>query len=69
MTLTPNRIIEWRGKPGTIRVDTGPDYISGKLLEWAEKHRVLSSTSNRDSPGRTRTSILTTERLARSIHH
>ena len=27
-----DRIIEWRGKPGTIRVDNGPEYISGKLL-------------------------------------
>ena len=32
-----NRIIEWRGKPETIRVDNGPEYISGKLLEWTEK--------------------------------
>ena len=34
------RIIKWRGKPGTIRVDNGPEYISGKLLIWAEKHGV-----------------------------
>jgi len=26
-----NRIIEWRGKPQIIRVDNGPEYISGKL--------------------------------------
>jgi len=32
-----DRIIAWRGKPGTIRVDNGPEYISGKLLIWAEK--------------------------------
>jgi putative transposase len=33
-----NRIIEWRGKPETIRVDNGPEYISGKLLErWSRK--------------------------------
>jgi putative transposase len=32
-----DRIIEWRGKPSTIRVDNGPEYISGKLLIWAEK--------------------------------
>lgn len=25
-----NRIIEWRGQPQTIRVDNGPEYISGK---------------------------------------
>ena len=35
-----DRIIEWRGKPGTIRVDNGPEYISEKLMKWAEKHRV-----------------------------
>ena len=35
-----DRIIEWRGKPGTIRVDNGPEYISGTLLERAEKHRI-----------------------------
>lgn len=34
------RIIEWRGKPGTIRVDNGPEYISGKLLDWAEKQGI-----------------------------
>ena len=32
-----NRIIEWRGKPQIIRVDNGPEYISGKLMAWAEK--------------------------------
>ena len=26
-----DRIIEWRGKPGTIRVDNGPKCISEKL--------------------------------------
>ena len=35
-----DRIIEWRGKPGTIRVDNGPEYISGKLMEWAEKRKI-----------------------------
>lgn len=31
-----DRIIEWRGKPLAIRVDNGPEYISGVLLRWAE---------------------------------
>jgi putative transposase len=31
-----NRIIEWRGKPKFIRVDNGPEYISGMLKLWAE---------------------------------
>ena len=26
-----NRIIDWRGKPGAIRVDNGPEYISIQL--------------------------------------
>jgi putative transposase len=35
-----DRIIEWRGKPMNIRVDNGPEYISGKLLAWAERHQI-----------------------------
>ncbi len=35
-----NRIIEWRGVPTSIRVDNGPEYISGKLLAWAEKRHI-----------------------------
>jgi putative transposase len=32
-----DRIIECRGKPDAIRVDNGPEYISEKLMKWAEK--------------------------------
>ena len=32
-----NQIISWRGKPLAIRVDNGPEYISGTLQNWAEK--------------------------------
>jgi putative transposase len=32
--------IEWRGKPSTIRVDNGPEYISGKLLIWASRRGI-----------------------------
>lgn len=32
---TLDRIIEWRGKPQTIRCDNGPEYVSGALLRWA----------------------------------
>ena len=42
-----DRIIEWRGKPGAIRVDNGPEYISGnpeyvseKLKEWAQRRHI-----------------------------
>ena len=36
-----DRIIEWRGKPGAIRVANGPEYISEQLMKWAEKHLSL----------------------------
>jgi len=36
-----DRIIEWRGKPGSIRVDDGPEYISSKLKGWAEKQNII----------------------------
>lgn len=32
-----NQIISWRGKPLAIRVDNGPEYISGTLQNWAER--------------------------------
>lgn len=35
-----DRIIEWRGKPAMIRVDNGPEYVSSKLMNWAEKHKI-----------------------------
>jgi len=35
-----DHIIEWRGKPKTIRVDNGPENVSGKLVAWAEKQGV-----------------------------
>ena len=35
-----NQIIEWRGKHQAIRVDNGPEYVSGKLMEWSEKQGV-----------------------------
>jgi len=35
-----NQVIEWRGQPQAIRVDNGPEYASGKLMEWAEKRNI-----------------------------
>ena len=35
-----DRIIEWRGKPKSIRCDNGPDYISLALKAWAEKRGI-----------------------------
>jgi putative transposase len=34
------RIMEWRGKPRVIRCDNGPEYISGALQNWADKHEI-----------------------------
>ena len=34
---TLNQIIAWRRKPLAIRVDNGPEYVSGRLQTWAEK--------------------------------
>ena len=37
-----NQIIEWRGKPSSIRCDNGPEYISQRLVDWAtERHITL----------------------------
>jgi putative transposase len=35
-----NQIMEWRGKPGAIRVDNGPEYISGTLMTWAQQQGI-----------------------------
>ena len=35
-----NQIIEWRGKPLAIRVDNGPEYVSGKLMAWAQSQGI-----------------------------
>lgn len=39
-TRTLDRIIEWRGKPGAIRVNNSPEYISATLVVWAERHGI-----------------------------
>lgn len=35
-----DQVIEWRGKPVSIRSDNGPEYISGTLKSWAERHAI-----------------------------
>jgi putative transposase len=60
-----NRIIEWRGKPGTIRVDNGPEYISGKLLIWAEKRGI---TIQHIQPGQPQQNAYI-ERYNRTVRH
>ncbi len=40
VTRTLDRIIEWRGKPDSIRCDNGPEYISKTLRNWAEENQI-----------------------------
>jgi putative transposase len=35
-----DQIIEWRGKPLSIRCDNGPEYVSKLLSQWAEKKHI-----------------------------
>ena len=34
------QIIEWRGKPLSIRSDNGPEYVSGLFTQWAERQGI-----------------------------
>jgi putative transposase len=60
-----NRIIEWRGKPASIRVDNGPEYISGKLSAWAEK---LQINIRHIQPGKPQQNAYV-ERYNRTVRH
>ncbi|MBY3321448.1 IS3 family transposase [Rhizobium laguerreae] len=60
-----NQIIEWRGKPYAIRVDNGPEYISGKLMEWAEKQGIAL---NHIQPGKPQQNAYV-ERYNRTVRH
>lgn len=40
VTRALDQIIEWRGKPISIRCDNGPEYISNLLAEWAERRGI-----------------------------
>lgn len=37
---TLDRVIEWRGKPESIRCDNGPEYISFTLKQWAKSRNI-----------------------------
>ena len=57
-----DQIIEWRGAPKTIRVDNGPEYISGTLMEWGEHKGIALAHIQPGKPRRTLMSSATTER-------
>ena len=60
-----DRIIEWRGKPGTIRVDNGPENISETLRKWAEKNKI---TIQYIQPGQPQQNAYV-ERYNRTVRH
>ncbi|MBD9628487.1 IS3 family transposase [Ensifer sp. ENS06] len=60
-----SQIIEWRGKPFAIRVDNGPEYVSGKLMEWAEKQGIALSYIQ---PGKPQQNAYV-ERYNRTVRH
>ena len=37
---TLNQIIEWRGKPHSIRCDNGPELVSACVQQWAAKEQI-----------------------------
>ncbi len=41
--MSLDQIIEWWGKPMTIRCDNRPEYISSTLTAWAEKFGIQIS--------------------------
>ena len=40
MIRSLEQIIEWRGKPTTLRCDNGPEYVSGALITWAREQGI-----------------------------
>ena len=59
------RIIEWRGKPKAIRCDNGPEYLSGKLVEWANRQGILLQYIQ---PGKPQQNAYV-ERFNRTVRH
>ena len=60
-----NRIFEWRGAPKTIRVDNGLEYISGTLMEWAEREGIVLAHLQPGSPQQNAYA----ERYNRTVRH
>lgn len=60
-----NQIIAWRGKPQSIRVDNGPEYVSSTLMVWIEKQGIAV---NHIQPGKPRQNAYA-ERYNRTVRH
>ncbi len=58
-------IIEWWAKPGAIRLDNGPEYISQALVDWANSNRI---TLMYIQPGKS-TQNAYTERYNRTVRY
>ncbi|WP_419836261.1 DDE-type integrase/transposase/recombinase [Xanthocytophaga agilis] len=33
-------VIEWRGKPTQIRIDNGPEFLAGDLVDWCNANKI-----------------------------
>ena len=60
-----DQIIEWRGKPAHIQADTGPEYVSGFVMQWADKHGVAIAYIQ---PGKPQQNVYI-ERYNRTVRH
>lgn len=60
-----DQIIEWRGKPAAIRCDNGPEYLSGAIINWANKQQI---TLMYIQPGKP-TQNAYIERFNRTVRH
>ena len=59
------RIIEWRGKPTSIRCDNGPEYISQKLTNWTNTQGIQLDYIQPGKP----TQNAYIERFNRTVRH
>ena len=59
------QIIEWRGKPKTLRCDNGPEYISHTLRKWTEKQGIALAFIQ---PGKPQQNAYV-ERYNRTVRH
>jgi len=59
------QIIEWNGKPRTIRCDNGPEYLSAELTGWAERNDIRIEYIQPGKP----TQNAYVERFNRTVRH